>query len=900
LTLRRKTLLIISATTFSLILVLYIATQTILLDSFAKLERQFARQTIERAMKVVSEEIAALDETVYDQAAQDEAYDFVEQLSDEYIQSNLADENLIRLGVSLILFVDDSGQIVFGRGFDLHNGRQVPVPQSLQVHFAENDLLLRHADLENSVSGLLLLPEGPLLVASRPILTSEREGPIRGTLIMGRYLDSIALERLAESVRLSLTLRRFDDSQMSSDFQVARSSFLGRAPSERAPVFVQPLGIESVAGYGLLRNIYGEPCLILRADIPREIYKQGQSTALYSISALLGVSLVFGLMTLLLLEKIILSRLTQLSESVGRIGASGDLSARVSATGKDELSGLAEAINKMLTALEQSQDELRESEQRFRDVARTTGDWIWETDAEGRYTYVSPVVAQVLGYTPAEVVDRHYVDFLHPSARERLGTQVPEFIREQRAAVRLASPAVHKDGHEVILETSALPLTDPAGNLLGYRGVHRDVTSERRLRERLDAVHTLGRELVLSRDEQQVAEIAIDAARLLLQGQHCDLWLVDKEKKVLSGWVVRAPGQVVDNITMPLEDDASPIATVVGTGESIYLPAVQDDPHSVDSDAEIRSELYAPLRLGERIIGVLNIGNEEQDAFDQEEQQLLLTLADQTALAIENARLYKEMRVAHDRLQTLSRRLVEVQEAERRHLACELHDEIGQILTGLKLILKMSKRLPADAIEASLGEARELVDELMAQVRNLSLDLRPTMLDDLGLLPALLWHCERYTSQTGRHVAFKHIGLERRRFPPEVETAAYRIVQEALTNVARHAGASEVTVRLWADQDVLGVQVEDQGVGFDPEAALDAGTTGGLSGMHERAVLLGGQLTIESASETGTRVTAEFPLAASPPASSSMNSLASTTEQVGESAESEGRSQYVHDHHVGG
>jgi len=153
-----------------------------------------------------------------------------------------------------------------------------------------------------------------------------------------------------------------------------------------------------------------------------------------------------------------------------------------------------------------------------------------------------------------------------------------------------------------------------------------------------------------------------------------------------------------------------------------------------------------------------------------------------------------------------------------------------------------------------------MVNELMALVRDLSLDLRPAMLDDLGLLPTLLWHFDRYTAQTDVGVTFKHIGLEGRRFAPEVETAAYRIVQEALTNVARHAGVSEVAVRLWADQETLGVQIEDRGTGFDPEAALAAGDTTGLAGMRERAVLLGGQLTVESASGAGTCVRAELPL----------------------------------------
>jgi signal transduction histidine kinase len=239
---------------------------------------------------------------------------------------------------------------------------------------------------------------------------------------------------------------------------------------------------------------------------------------------------------------------------------------------------------------------------------------------------------------------------------------------------------------------------------------------------------------------------------------------------------------------------------------------------------------------------------------------LLQSLAGQAAIVIQNAQLFESVRAGRERLQSLSHRLVEVQEVERRYIARELHDEIGQLLTGLKLALEVSTRLPADAVKAHLGEARALVNELMAKVQELCLNLRPAMLDDLGLLAALLCHFERYTAQTSVQVTFQHTGLEERRFASEVETAAYRIVQEALTNVARHAGISEATVRLWTDQDAIGVQIEDQGAGFDPEAALAAGACNGLAGMRERATLLGGKLTVESVPGAGTRLTAELPL----------------------------------------
>jgi signal transduction histidine kinase len=206
-----------------------------------------------------------------------------------------------------------------------------------------------------------------------------------------------------------------------------------------------------------------------------------------------------------------------------------------------------------------------------------------------------------------------------------------------------------------------------------------------------------------------------------------------------------------------------------------------------------------------------------------------------------------------------------VQEAERRRLACELHDEIGQKLTSSHLALDILARsvsqreiAPSD-LRKELFHIQEMLSQLLKQVRELSLDLRPALLDDLGLLPALLSHFDNYSALTTIKVNFKHSDLVDR-FPPEIETAAFRIIQEAMTNVARHANVKEVAVRLWANEQILGLQVEDRGKGFDPQAIRLSKPTIGLSGMHERATLCGGQLEIESEPGTGTCLTAEFPL----------------------------------------
>ncbi|MBN1668089.1 MAG: sensor histidine kinase [Anaerolineales bacterium] len=214
---------------------------------------------------------------------------------------------------------------------------------------------------------------------------------------------------------------------------------------------------------------------------------------------------------------------------------------------------------------------------------------------------------------------------------------------------------------------------------------------------------------------------------------------------------------------------------------------------------------------------------------------------------------------ANQRLRALSRRLVELQEQERRHMAQELHDEIGQLLTGLKLSLGLSARLPYVEIGAALAGAQELVSDLLDQVRQMSLDLRPAMLDDFGLLPALFWYFERYTGRTQITIDFQHSDLERR-FQPEIESAAYRIIQEALTNVARHAGVEQVRIRLWFEPGWLLLAVEDNGRGFDLPAALAAGRSSGLAGMRERAGLLGGELEIGTAAGRGTEIQVRLPV----------------------------------------
>jgi signal transduction histidine kinase len=295
----------------------------------------------------------------------------------------------------------------------------------------------------------------------------------------------------------------------------------------------------------------------------------------------------------------------------------------------------------------------------------------------------------------------------------------------------------------------------------------------------------------------------------------------------------------------------------------MMLVDARTDPRTPDPEffrkTGMVSYLGVPLIARGEILGVLSFFTKEKHKFTTEEVEFLSTLAGHAAIAIDNAQLFEQVRAGEGQLRILSRRLAEAQEAERRTISRELHDEIGQALTALKLNLDMSARLPAETARTNLNEAQALANELIGRVRDLSLRLRPAMLDDLGLLPTLVWHCKRYAAQTKVRVHLQHSGLETR-FPPDVATAAYRIVQEALTNVVRHSGAVEAVVRLWGNEDTLSIDVEDQGAGFDLHALRSPGSTSGLSGMRERAFSLGGKLTVESSPGKGTRLTATLPL----------------------------------------
>ncbi len=216
---------------------------------------------------------------------------------------------------------------------------------------------------------------------------------------------------------------------------------------------------------------------------------------------------------------------------------------------------------------------------------------------------------------------------------------------------------------------------------------------------------------------------------------------------------------------------------------------------------------------------------------------------------------------ANERLKVLSGRLIEIQELERRAIARDLHDEIGQALTAMKLNLRELRDLPnGTSVERQVTDSLEILDQVLQHVRSLALDLRPSLLDELGLVPAMRWYVGRQAERAGWILEFCADGMTERP-SADVEIACFRLTQEALTNITRHAQAKKIEVRLEMDDGSVILTIRDDGIGFEPSyirSVVRAGTSVGLSGMEERVRLVGGQLAIHSAPARGTLIRATF------------------------------------------
>ena len=378
--LRKKAILMICVGFAAALVMTFGVSQTVLMQRFAGLEKENTSQNTQRAVSALYKDFSTIDITFGPEVFESGAFAWVQDARGTHLEVNFDGPSFGVLNINYVAFVIAPGQPPIGVGYDPQTGESLPFPVGFAEELMRTDSPLSappESDI-NTTIGILVLPETALLVQSFPINVDTVYGPIKGRTVFARLLDDAEVGRLAEQTHLSLALYRWDDTQMPADFLDVRARL-----SDEAPVVTQTLSGDTVAGYGLLDDVYGNPAMMMRADMPRDIYHQGQQTVYWLIGILTAVFVVFALAVIILMNRVILSRLLGLSRGVDSVRETGDLTERVAVQGKDEVSRLGEAVNGMLASLERSQRELSEREAEKRALLNAVPDLMFRITRDG-------------------------------------------------------------------------------------------------------------------------------------------------------------------------------------------------------------------------------------------------------------------------------------------------------------------------------------------------------------------------------------------------------------------------------------------------------------------------------------------------------------------------------------
>lgn len=621
--------------------------------------------------------------------------------------------------------------------------------------------------------------------------------------------------------------------------------------------------------------------------------RQSSSEAFAFEDALLQRTLLFGAVAFaiaLVVSWIIVVRLVRpvkvLTSACLRI-AEGDLSQPVQPMGGCEIGILASSFETMRARLKASQEEIRrwgheleqkvsertaqleearDSLERSRDFLATLFDSLEDQlaviDREYRIVEANRALLQRCGEEgnllgePCHLAFRGAAQQCEPRSDVCPAKTVWETNHPSRATLY----HVDASGHRTYLDVLASPIRDRHGRVVNVLEVARDVTESKRLEEQvlrnseeLSTLVSLSSTIARSMDLRAMLAVALDHV-LGLTGAPSGGILLDAAEGETAPTVVTR--NIDPKVIRKLSGEAGPTPE-----DSTELLRVRRNGYQM---------LCVPIATGDRELGKMFISCQPGACFDStsSNRQLLVSIGSQLAVAVENIRLYEAIRQKEKAISSFLRKYIAAQEEERKRIARELHDDTAQSLTALALAIETALQAEvstASEVKSLLEPARPLAQRIYGEISRIIHDLRPSLLDDLGLTEALGWYADHRLKPLGIQVTLE-APRSSRRLTPELETTLFRVAQEAMSNVAKHAKAENVTISVEIEPDHVALDVDDDGCGFDMQNTLAKGRNGkgcssfGLLGMRERVNLLGGTLSVESQPGQGTSVRVRIPM----------------------------------------
>jgi PAS domain S-box-containing protein len=492
----------------------------------------------------------------------------------------------------------------------------------------------------------------------------------------------------------------------------------------------------------------------------------------------------------------------------------------------DESGRLVGAANVLVDITERKQAE--RAREQMAAIIESSRDALYSETLEGRVVSWNRGAEKIFGFAAGEVIGYSIADLVPFNHADEMPRILAE-IRQGQAVSQIETVRKTKDGRLIDVALSVSPIRNDADILTGVSTIAHDITERRQLQKRL----------------RESAELFHQLAANI--GGY--LWL-------------NAP----DDSQMFYMSPAYEKLTGRKTATLYGHPASWTEIIHPDDRDRVLSVAQAPINAGHRLIEYRIVRPDGAVRWIRDRAFPVQNAAGETYRIAgigeditEQRQAMDEWRESKKRVQALSHRLLAVREQERGRLARELHDGISQSLTSLAFAFEESVNAPSKMRKAHLNAARVWLEKGLRQAREMANDLRPPMLDHLGLLAAVLWLVGRVNSKKGLQVHLRHDGIAGR-LAPDVEIVVYRLVEEALNNVAQHANVKEASVRLWIQDTLLNVQIEDEGVGFEPEAALASPQSAGLAGIREHVDISGGRLMITSGTGEGTSLLAQWPV----------------------------------------